>query len=94
MSRISIKFHNIYLPHILTRKILTKNFQNQYSELCISEYDITEAIDLEEIPFLQNKHTSPFPTIYMKFSNVISILKNVFILLLSIKTKKQTTMKL
>ena len=42
-SRNSIKFHNLLLPHIFTRKILTKNHNNQFSELCISEYDITEA---------------------------------------------------
>ena len=42
-NRNSIKLHNLHLPHIFTRKILTKNHNNQYSELCISEYDITEA---------------------------------------------------
>ena len=48
MSRNSIKLHNLCLPHIFTRRILTKNSQNQYSELSISEYDITEALDLDQ----------------------------------------------
>ena len=44
MSRNSIKLHNIHLPHIFTRKLLTRNHhQNQFSELTISEYDISEA---------------------------------------------------
>ena len=47
-SRNSIKFHNIHLPHVFTRKILTKNYQNQYSELCISEYDISEAFNPDQ----------------------------------------------
>ena len=43
MSRNSINFHNIHLPHISTRNILTKNSQNQYSEITFSEYDVSEA---------------------------------------------------
>ena len=69
MPRISINFHNIYLPHILTCKILTKNLQNQYSELCISEYDITEAIDPEE------KYFSPKQTYFSLSHHLHEILK-------------------
>ena len=47
-SRNSIKLHNIHLPHIFTRRILTKNSQNQYSELSISEYDISEAFNPDQ----------------------------------------------
>ena len=43
-SRNSIKFHNICLPHISSRKLLTKNSQNEYTELAISEYDVSEAM--------------------------------------------------
>ena len=69
MSRNSINFHNIHLPHILTRKILTKNLQHQYSELCISEYDITEAIDPEE------KYFSPKQIYFSLSHHLYEILK-------------------
>ena len=48
MSRNSIKLHNIHLPHIFTRKILTSNNTGQYSELSISEYDISEAFNPDQ----------------------------------------------
>ena len=48
MSRNSIKLHNVYLHHISTRRILTKNGTTHFSELCVSEYDITEAFNPHE----------------------------------------------
>ena len=69
MSRNSIKLHNLHLPHIFTRKILTKNHQNQYSELCISEYDITEALDLDQ------NHFSPKQLYFSLSHHLYEILK-------------------
>ena len=43
-SRHSINFRDICLPHISTRKMLTRNPQNgTYSKIQISEYDVSEA---------------------------------------------------
>ena len=68
-SRNSIKLHNLHLPHIFTRRILTKNSQNQYSELSISEYDITEALDLDQ------NHFSPKQLYFSLSHHLYEILK-------------------
>ena len=44
MNRHSITSKNLRLQHILTRRILTKNTNNQFSEMVISEYDLDEII--------------------------------------------------
>ena len=46
MNRNTIKISNIYLPHISTRRLLSKNINNQYTEMVISEYDLEETLDL------------------------------------------------
>ena len=69
MSRNSIKLHNLLLPHIFTRRILTKNSQNQYSELSITEYDITEALDLDQ------NHFSPKQLYFSLSHHLYEILK-------------------
>ena len=68
-SRNSIKLHNLHLPHIFTRRILTKNSQNQYSELSNSEYDITEALDLDQ------NHFSPKQLYFSLSHHLYEILK-------------------
>ena len=69
MSRNSIKLHNLHLPHIFTRRILTKNSNNQYSELSITEYDITEAFDPYE------KYFSPKQIYFSLSHHLYEILK-------------------
>ena len=76
-SRNSIKLHNLHLPHIFTRKILTKNSQNQYSELSISEYDITESLMslLDESLDLDQNHFSPKKLYFSLSHHLYEILK-------------------
>ena len=69
MSRNSIKLHNLHLPHIFTRRILTKNSTNHYSELSISEYDITEAFNPNE------KYFSPKQIYFLLSHHLYEILK-------------------
>ena len=58
MSRNSIKICNLHLPHLLTRRILTKNRFNQFSEMVISEYDLEEIL-----PFCTTQ-THFYPNMY------------------------------
>ena len=44
MSRNSITIYNIKLHHVLTRRILTENRFNQFSEMVVSEYDLDEIL--------------------------------------------------
>ena len=62
---------------MFTRKILTKNSQNQYSELSISEYDISEVLMslLDESSDLDQNHFSPKKLYFSLSRHLYEILK-------------------
>ena len=71
MSRHSITSKNIRLQHNLTRRVLTKNTHNQFSELVISEYDLDEIIPTTTT----NTHYFPKQMYYNLLPHIYEILR-------------------